>query len=142
MRINPWLAIGLAGAGLLVAAAGFASAHPGSGSPPTGGASRAGFSISGSASGLYPGETAPLTLTVTNPQPFNIQVNSIKTTVGAASASCKGSLLAVGGLSGVLMVPADGTATTAVQTTFSHTAPDACQGVLFPLSFTAKGQQQ
>lgn len=131
-----------AGASLLVAAAGFAFPRPSSGAPNNAPSTGKGdFTILGSIGGLYPGETVPLTLTVTNLRTFNIQVTSIKASVGSASSSCKGSLLQVTGFSGSLAVPAGGSASTSVQVSLSHSAPDACQNALFPLSYVGKGQQ-
>jgi hypothetical protein len=91
------------------------------------------FTISGKATGLYPGASLPLVLTVSNPQQFTIDVTSITTTVGNASPSCPASLLTVTSFSGDLLVPGQSKATHVVTATLSHATPDACQGVVFPI---------
>jgi len=91
------------------------------------------FSIAGHVSGLFPGETLPLVLTVTNHESFPITVTSITTTVGNASAHCKAGNLTVTTFSGNLVVPAvkPRTATATVTVTMAHSAPNACQGARF-----------
>src|SRR5215472_9199147 len=91
------------------------------------------FTISGGVSGLYPGSSLPLKLTITNPQQFTIDVTSVTTTVGAVSAGCAATLLSVTPFAGNLLVPAQGKATLVVQAALDHSAPDACQGAVFPL---------
>lgn len=95
-----------------------------------------GFSISGSVSGLFPGSSLPLVLTVTNPHPFPIQITSIATSVGSPSPGCASSNLAVTEFAGKLMVPANSTANVTLTATLGHTTPDACQGAVFPLHYT------
>jgi hypothetical protein len=98
-------------------------------------ASPGSFRISGSIGGLYPGDSAPLILTITNPQHFAIVVTSISTAVGDATASCPAQNLAVGGFSGQLDVPAGGSVNVSVPASLAHGAPDGCQGAVFPLTY-------
>jgi hypothetical protein len=93
------------------------------------------FRISGSIGGLYPGDSAALTLTITNLQHFAIVVTSISTTVGDATSSCLANNLAVGGFSGQVGVPASGSVHVSVPASLSHGAPDGCQGAVFPLTY-------
>ena len=93
------------------------------------------FTIAGSVAGLYPGLTVPMVLTISNPKSFPIVVTSIKTTVGAASAACSASNLAVTAFSGQLLVPALGSAGTTVQVSMAQSASDVCQGATFPLIY-------
>ena len=95
-----------------------------------------GFGISGSADGLYPGASRSLTLTVTNPFPFSIVVTTISTTVSAASSTCGATNLSVATFAGQLSVQAKGTSQTNVTATMAHGAPNACQGVSFPLQYS------
>jgi hypothetical protein len=93
------------------------------------------FRISGSADGLYPGFAGPLVLTVTNPEHFPIKVTSLTVAVSSASALCNAANIHVSAFSGPLVVPATGSATTHLTIQLVHAAPDACQGVSFPLSY-------
>jgi hypothetical protein len=94
------------------------------------------FRIGGSVGGLYPGSSALLTLTVTNPFHFAIVVTSITTAVGSPIPGCTQSNLSVGAFTGGLRVDPVGSAQVTVPVTLSHAAPDACQGVVFPLEYS------
>ena len=94
------------------------------------------FRITGSISGLYPGGPLSLRLTVTNDENFRIEVSSITTTVHDAAPSCPAADLAVGRYAGPLVVPANGTRSTHVPARLSHAAGNACQGAVFPLSYS------
>jgi len=94
------------------------------------------FTIAGTVGGLYPGFTGPLVLTVANPQAFTIVVSSITTSVTDATATCLASNLSVGAFSGQLSVPAFGSAQTSVPAGLAPSAPDACIGATFPLSYS------
>ena len=157
--LSPRHATRWAGVGLLVAAAAFFLAGcsprrapvnlPGYGTSadrnPTGSSSliptRKAFSIFGNATGLYPGATLSVVLTVTNPQPFALEVTSITTTVGNASPVCPSSYLNVSSFNGPLHVAARGHASTTVHASMAHSAPDACEGAVFPLQYTGQGQR-
>jgi hypothetical protein len=94
------------------------------------------FSISGRVSGLYPGAVLPLTLTVTNSRSFPIDVTSISAAVGAPGGGCAASNLMVTSFSGQLLVPGQGTRHAVLHVTLRHAAPNPCQGVVFPLSYS------
>jgi hypothetical protein len=94
------------------------------------------FRISGSVAGLYPGAQLPLVLTVTNPKYFAIVVSSLSVAVAAATPGCGAANLTATSFSGNLQVPALGTAAVSLQVTLAHSAPNACQGVVFPLHYT------
>jgi hypothetical protein len=94
------------------------------------------FTIAGSIGGLWPGHSAPLVLTVYNPQPFTIDVRSISTVVGTPKTGCTASNLTVAGFAGRLYVPAGGMAHLSVPVALIHAAPDACQGAVFPLTYS------
>jgi hypothetical protein len=144
-------ATGLGVIALLVALAAAASSHsPASyadtlvlsgngtaGAPVTTSAAAPGsFRISGSVAGLYPGAQLPLVLTVTNPEHFAIVVSSLSVTVGAAMPGCGAANLTATSFARSLHVPALGTAAVSVQVTLAHSAPNACQGAVFPLHYT------
>lgn len=94
------------------------------------------FTISGSVTGLFPGASMPLVLTVSNHREFAIVVTSITTSVGSPSPSCASANLSVSQFVGNLSVPAEGTSKVTVTVTLSLAAPDACQGAVFPLQYT------
>ena len=102
---------------------------------------RSAFGIRGSIGGLFPGQTRPLHLIVSNPQQFGITVTSIVTTVGAPSSACPADFLQVADFNGSLLVPAGGVAAVSVTATMPGAAPDACQGVTFPLQYSGQGQK-
>lgn len=94
------------------------------------------FRISGNVAGLYPGAKLHLVLTVTNPQQFAIVVNKLSVSVVAAAPGCAAANLTATSFSGNLQVPKLGTAAVSLQVTLAHSAPNACQGVVFPLHYT------
>lgn len=121
-------------AGLTINGAGAASVSAStSGQAPPGHSDA--FGISGSVSGLYPGASLPLTLTITNREPFLIVVTSISTSVGKPKAGCDATNLGVTQFTGELRVPSGGAAQLTVTATLAHAAPDACQGAVFPLRY-------
>jgi hypothetical protein len=93
------------------------------------------FSISGSVTGLYPGRTRPLVLTVKNPQKVTIKVTSITTTVSNPSSGCAAANVKVSAFAGSLVVAAGKSATVTVQVTMAHSALNACQGAVFPFHY-------
>jgi hypothetical protein len=96
------------------------------------------FTVTGSVHGLYPGASLHLHLTVHNDEPFAIVVRSISTTVHDASARCRASNLVVQGFTGTLRVPRHGRASVTVPVRLGHTAPNACQGATFRLTYTGR----
>jgi hypothetical protein len=100
-----------------------------------------GFRIAGVVGGLYPGDTATLVLTVSNAEPFAIVVTSISTAVAAPSAGCKAAYLTVAAWTGALAVPGRAKAQVTVPVTLAHAAPDACQGMVFPLLYSGTARK-
>lgn len=89
---------------------------------------------------LYPGASRPLTLTIANPNSFDIVVTSVIVTVGAGTRDgsptwCPGSAISVSGLPGEFPLEGKGTTTKIVTLSMDNTAPDACQGVVWPLTY-------
>jgi hypothetical protein len=97
--------------------------------------------VSGSVRGLYPGAHLRLRLTVRNGRGFPIRVVSLKVRVGNASRSCRRRQLRVGRLRRPLVVRAHRSRRTALPVTMLRSAPDACQGAVFPLKFRASGRK-
>lgn len=98
--------------------------------------------ITGGVVGLYPGFSTTLTLSLNNPNPFAASVTGLTITPADASLSCPASYLQIGAFTGPLTIPANSTGTTSVSIGLSSTAPDACQGATFPLTYTAQAVQQ
>jgi hypothetical protein len=99
------------------------------------------FRISGTVSGLYPGRTKPLVLTVRNPSWSSLAVTSITTTVQGPSATCTKASLSVGAFSGLLLVAPFGVRTTSVPATLRSSTPDACEGARFLLRYYGLGRR-
>jgi hypothetical protein len=95
-----------------------------------------GFAISGEVDGLFPGADVTLDARVTNPHPFAIRVMSTSATVLDASEGCPASMLQVGDSQAPVEVPPGGTGIVPLDVRMSRNAPDACQGVTWPLRFT------
>jgi hypothetical protein len=103
-------------------------------SAPSGGPAQAGtFRIAGSAAELYPGHTAQLKLTVTNPWTFGIVVTSLTVVVHNASVDCTGTNLVASAFAGKLSVAAHRSAKVILHLSMHQSAPNACEGVRFPL---------
>ncbi|HEU0131552.1 MAG TPA: hypothetical protein VFQ85_11250 [Mycobacteriales bacterium] len=105
------------------------------------------FFISGGVTGLTPGTTRTMSLSVRNPNPWPIQVLSLDTAVGAADRSpCPASSLEVGryafaaGLPHVL-APANATITVQLPAELADsltTDQSGCAGATFPLTFSGR----
>jgi len=92
------------------------------------------------ASGLYPGASKPLVVTVKNLNAFTVKVAAVKGTVAAktSSAGCAGSFLTVVAPKKALTIKQKKSAKATLAVTMKTTAPDACQGARFTLKLSAK----
>lgn len=95
------------------------------------------FEVGGEIAGLYPGIDTTLQATVTNPQSFPIEVTSVAVQVADLSPECPGSLLRFGSIRASVVISAGATALVPVAVQMDRAAPDACQGVVWPLEFRA-----
>ena len=113
------------------------------GAPAPGAKARAAsFAIGGSVTGLYPGLSLPLVLTITNNDSVTITVDSITTTVANASKKCPSANLSVTPYSnGTLVIAPGASGQVTVQAAMLHSAPNACQGVVFPLQYTGAASE-
>ena len=129
---------------LAFAGGAFAAAHEGG----AGGTSAAGdlaakqkypgFSITGHVTGLLPGAHGRLRLKVHNRHRFKIRVTSIKTRVGDPSAACRASNVSVRRFRGHKKVPGRHSRRIRVRIRMAASAPDACQGARFPLTYKGR----
>src|SRR5688500_5149322 len=96
------------------------------------------FPISGSIADLVPGDQRTLLLQVTNPNPFTVSVNQVLVTATAASADCGVANLSISPLPAPVLVGGNASGTAGIPIKLVATAPDACQGATFPLTFSAE----
>ena len=143
LACGSWIAL-LTGAGggaasSAVTGSGTGSAQPTGGAahaaPPVGAAIKAGFSISGSVQGLYPGAKLALDLHLVNQLAAALTVTSVTTVATSPSALCSSTNLTVSAFAGHLALPAHGATTAVVSVGLAHSAPNGCQGVVFALTY-------
>lgn len=136
------------GTGTVVGARPTAQPTPGGGRPtaqPTPGGGPSGvFSISGDVAGLVPGATKTLALTVTNPNPWPIQVLTLDTSVSAPDGSACATTISVGRYTyssgdALVTAPARGSVRVDVPVAYVDSLDvdqTGCAGTTFPLAFT------
>lgn len=93
------------------------------------------FAIRGHVVGLYPGRQARLRLKITNRNSFAIRVTSIRVKVGSAPG-CAAANLRVTAFRGSLRVSPMRTRRLRRPISMSASAPDACMGARFKLTYT------
>lgn len=110
--------------------------------PPEPGPSRGPlFTMAGSTSGLFPGSSGTIGLVVTNPQRYDVVVTGIRTTVASPSPACPASHVSVAAVADLsLVVPAGSSRSQPLPIAMTETAPDACQGITFDLTYVGDGQ--
>jgi hypothetical protein len=107
---------------------------------------------SGPAASLYPGGPAgQVYLTVANPNPFAVTINTLTwgTPTSTNTTACPSSNISIDSAaptSVAISIPANATAGTAYQINsvldLAHTAPNGCQGVAFNAPVTVTATQQ
>lgn len=106
------------------------------------------FTITGSVTAVTPGTSKSLTITITNPNGYAIDVTSITTSVGAPNPSCPGAALNVAPYvwtSGPA-VTAPGKGSTTMNLTAHYvdsltTDTSTCNAVTFPLTFAGTAEK-
>jgi hypothetical protein len=93
--------------------------------------------ITGEIEGLFPGGEATLQTEVANPHPFPIEVTVYDVVIGDASPSCPASVLDIGPATTGVVIPAGETGVVPVPVQMSETAPESCQGAIWPLTYLA-----
>ncbi len=96
------------------------------------------FRVTGTVRGLYPGEHVALRAKVRNPYAFAIVVERVRAKVSSPVAACPRSAVKIKAWRGSRRVKAHAIVRVALPFTMRRTAPDACQGVRFALSYTGK----
>lgn len=97
------------------------------------------FTLTTNYTGLYPDADVSVPVTVHNPLKYDLAVHTAEVHVGDASPTCTAANLEAASYSGDVVAPADGDTTIPIRMHMLASAPDACQGATFPLSFTATG---
>jgi hypothetical protein len=96
------------------------------------------FPLSGSIADLVPGHQRTLLVQLTNPNPFTVSVNQLTVTASAASTNCGVANLTISPLPAPVLVEGYASGVAGVPVMLTDTAPDACQGAAFPLTFSAE----
>lgn len=100
------------------------------------------FTVTGSVTDLYPGARKAFAVVVKNPNSVAIRVTSVTVAVGAPGGACPSTVLTVGPLAAPLLVTANGQATGSLVASLSASAPGACQGRTFPLTYGGAAEKQ
>ncbi len=98
------------------------------------------FTLSASVDGLFPRADIEAPVTVHNPLPYAIAVHTADVIVGSASSSCPATNLTAQSFVGDVTIPRGGTAAVTIRMQMPASAPNACQGATFPLTFVASGE--
>jgi hypothetical protein len=96
------------------------------------------FSITGRIVGLYPGKRATLWLTLVNRNDFALNVTSISIRARDAKGACTADYLVTRRFSGSIRVRARSSRRLGLTVFLRRTAPDACIGARFPLSYRGR----
>lgn len=130
---------------MLVSVAALAQAAERGGSPTVSGsdgravaAKRARFGVAGHVTGLYPGATKRLRLTLRNPNRFPITVRSVRTSVRSTAPACPARSIRVRPFKGSRRVGARSKAKVKVLVTMPPTVPQACAGHRYRLTYRGK----
>jgi hypothetical protein len=93
--------------------------------------------VRGHVRGLYPGLTKPMPVLVRNPASFAVRVTRVTARVSSASRACRARNVWIARFAGSTRIPAHGRIRLYLSSGMRSTAPNACQGVRFPVTFTA-----
>ncbi len=98
------------------------------------------FQLSGSVDGLFPGQATSLGVSVANPFSFDIEITSVHARV-ADVGGCVGSNVRIPPFSGSARVTAGREALIPLPVLLDRATPDSCQGVSFPITYTASARR-
>jgi hypothetical protein len=95
------------------------------------------FSAAGRLTGLFPGRQTQLVMSITNPNSFAIDVTSVTVTVGTPTnrTGCGAANVVATNFTGSFIIDKKATTTNSLAIQMLASAPDACQGASFPLTF-------
>jgi hypothetical protein len=98
------------------------------------------FTITGGASGLYPGGVGHVALKVRNPFRKRLRVQSLKVRVLDAGRGCRAANLRVAPFRGFVDLRPRRSRVVRLNARLAAAAPQACNGARFPLRFSGKGR--
>ena len=107
--------------------------------PTTRPAATTSFELTGDVTGIYPNATVVAPVRVHNSEQYALTVESTQVLIGDAAAGCDASNLTARAVGPPVVVAAGGVANIPIQVHMLASAPDACQGATFPLTFVAEG---
>ena len=110
-------------------------AKPGNGGPPPD-KGKHNFTITGDVAGLVPLVEGMIEVTVTNKERFDIVVDTLEVSVGDASTDCGREYLVVGTAPLPAIIAARSGSMLVVAARLAQDVPDACQGMVWPLTYT------
>ena len=117
------------------------SGDNGNGKNNGGGNDKKDFTIAGNVSGLYPGSSKTLTVTLTNQNNFAIRVLTLTATVADPAGPCTAGVVKVDPLSGTVVVPRNGTATTTLTARMANDPANACKSTTFGLAYKGTAEK-
>lgn len=94
------------------------------------------FVIEGDVEYLYPGVPVTAAVDVVNSSAVSLEVIEVTVEVGDGPGSCHGSLVEVEPFTGSVIVPAVSTGQVEMTFTMVADAPNDCQGVTFPITYS------
>ena len=97
------------------------------------------FELTGDVTGIYPNATVVAPVRVHNSEQYALTVERTQVLIGDAAAGCDAANLTATAVGPPVVVAAGGVANIPIQVHMLASAPDACQGATFPLTFVAEG---
>ena len=98
------------------------------------------FVLSADFRGLYPNADVVVPVSVYNPQRYDLAVHAATAIVSDAVPRCPATNVIAQSFSGDLVVPSHTTSIVPVRMQMLASAPDTCQGAVFPLTFDARAE--
>lgn len=93
--------------------------------------------VHGHVSGLYPGARKQMRIVVRNPQTFPVRVTQVTARVSNASSTCRSRNVRIVRFTGSRAIAGHGRIRISLSSRMRRKAPNACQGLRFPVTFTA-----
>jgi hypothetical protein len=90
----------------------------------------------GTVTGLVPGGTVTRKVRVTNPGNQDIKVTRLDTSVGRPSPHCPANAVTVDALAAPVLVARNSVADVNLTVRMARSAPDTCQSLVFPLTYS------
>ena len=98
------------------------------------------FVLSADFRGLYPNADLLVPVSVYNPQRYDLAVHAATAIVSDAGPQCPATNVIAHTFSGDVVIPSHRTAIVSVRMQMLASAPNECQGAVFPLTFDARAE--